>query len=193
MAIYLESVLIISYPEKSTDFFIEMAKSISCNIIVTVKTGGEARRLLMERDFDLYIINTPLQDESGENLSKHIASNGIGQVILCVKSEYYEDLSAVVEDFGVITVPKPINKSFFWTALKLAKATFTKMKTLQSENNKLVQKIEDIRIVNRAKGILISYHKMSEPQAHKFIEKQAMDMRITRRAVAEGILKTYEN
>ena len=54
-------------------------------------------------------------------------------------------------------------------------------------------KIEDIRIVDRAKLILISFMSMSEKEAHRYIEKQAMDLRVTRRAVAEGILKTYEN
>lgn len=193
MAIYLENALIISNLEKSTEFFIDMAKSISCEKIVTVKTCGEARRLLLERDFDLCIINAPLQDESGENLSKHISSNGIGQVILCVKSEYYEEMSAIVEDYGVITISKPINKNLFWSTLKLAKATLNKMKVLQKENDRLTQKIADIRITSRAKVILMSCYNMSEQEAHKYIEKQAMDMRITKRAFAEEILKTYEN
>ena len=57
----------------------------------------------------------------------------------------------------------------------------------------LEQKIEDIRIIDRAKCILISHLSMSEPEAHRYIEKQAMDMRLTRRKVAEQILKIYEN
>ena len=182
-----------SHKEKSTAFFADMLKSVSCGVIVTVTTCGEARRKLLDRDFDLCIINAPLQDESGEMLSRHIASQGVSQVILCVKSEYYDEVSASVEDFGVITVSKPINKTFFWSALKIAKAALNKMKSLQAENNKLTKKIEDIRIIDRAKCILISHLGMNEQQAHKYIEKQAMDMRITKRAIAEGILKTYEN
>ena len=193
MAIYLESALIVSYSEKSADFFIEMVKSISCDIVVSVKTCGEARRLLLEKDFDLCIINAPLQDETGENLSKQIATSGICQVILCVKSEYFEEISAIVEEYGVITVSKPLAKQLFWSALKLAKATLGKMKALQDENSKLMKKIEEIRIVDRAKSILMSYYGMSEPEAHKYIEKHAMDTRSTKRTVAEGILKTYEN
>ena len=64
---------------------------------------------------------------------------------------------------------------------------------MRAENSKLKQKIEDIRIIDRAKCILISYLGMSEQEAHRYIEKKAMDMRITKRAVAEGILKIYEN
>lgn len=189
----MESALIISYSDNGAKFFIEMLQSISCDKVITVKTGGEARRLLLDRDFDLCIINAPLQDESGEILSRHIALNSISQVILCVNQEHYEETAANVENDGVITISKPIHKSLFWNALKLAKATSNKMKMLQSENKKLIQKIEDIRIVDRAKGILMTYYNMTEPQAHKHIEKKAMDMRITRRKVAEEILKTYEN
>jgi len=51
----------------------------------------------------------------------------------------------------------------------------------------------DIRIIDRAKCLLISYLNMSEQEAHRYIEKQAMDMRLTKRMIAEGIIKTYEN
>ena len=51
--------------------------------------------------------------------------------------------------------------------------------------------MEEIRMVNRAKWLLIEQLKMTEQQAHRYIEKQAMDRCITRRAVAEQILATY--
>lgn len=188
----MENTLVVSHSKKSAASFADiLKKAIFCDKIVTVPTGGEARRVLLERDFDLCIINAPLPDESGESLSRHAAAKGICQVLLAVKSEYYDEMSDLVEDFGVITIAKPINKNLFWNALKLAKAAHGKMMLLKAENTKLIRRIEDIRIVDRAKCILISYFSMSEPEAHKYIEKQAMDMRITRRAVAEGILKTY--
>ena len=52
--------------------------------------------------------------------------------------------------------------------------------------------MEEIRIVNRAKWLLISELKMSEEDAHRYIEKQAMDRCITRRAMAESIIRTYK-
>ena len=53
--------------------------------------------------------------------------------------------------------------------------------------------METIRIVNHAKWILINNMKLSENEAHKLIEKQAMDTRRSKRDVAEGIIKTYGN
>jgi len=188
----MESALIVSSTEGSISYFAEMLNDISCEQIVVQRSCGEARRTLLMRDFDVVIINAPLRDESGENLSRHIAAKGISQVILVVKSEYFEAVSAVCEDDGVLTIAKPMNKNLFWSTLKLAQASQRRFMRVQSENNKLKQKIEDIRIIDRAKCTLISYLNMSEQEAHKYIEKQAMDMRQTRREIAEGILRTYE-
>ena len=62
---------------------------------------------------------------------------------------------------------------------------------LSVENEKLAGKIDEFRIIDRAKWVLIDYLKMSEEQAHRYIEKQAMDLRIPRIEAAKNILKTY--
>jgi len=189
----MESALIVSGTEKSISLFSEMLAAASFAQITAVQSGAEARQLFLERDFDLVVVNAPLRDESGESLSRHIASKNIGQVILVVRSEYYDEVSAVCEDDGVLTVARPVNRTVFWSALKLAKSAQSRLKRMQTENSRLKQKIEDIRIIDRAKWILVSYLSMSEQEAHRYIEKHAMDTRATKRAVAEGILKTYEN
>ena len=188
----MNSALIVSGTEKATTFFTEVLISASIRQIVALTTVSEARRLLLERDFDLVIVNAPLRDESGEAFSRHVSSKGISQVLLVVKSEFYDQVTAVCEDDGVLTIARPINRVVFWAALKLSISAQNRLRNIQAENNKLKQKIEDIRIVDRAKYILITYMNMSEQEAHRYIEKQAMDMRSTRRQIAEGILKTYE-
>ena len=188
----MESALIISNTEKSFNLISEALKAASVKQIATLQSCGEARRLLLERDFDLVIVNAPLSDESGESLSRYIASKETSQVILIVKNEYFDAISAICEGDGVLTVSKPVNKAVFWSALMLAKSAQSRIKKIQIENAELKQKIEDIRIVDRAKWTLVSYINMSEKEAHRYIEKKAMDLRTTKRAIAEGILKTYE-
>jgi len=189
----LESALILSGTEKGSDFFTEILHAASIHHTAILKSCGEARRLLLEQDFDLVIVNAPLRDESGESLSRYIASKGMAQVILVVKAEYFDAVSAVCEDDGVLTISKPVNRTIFWSALGLAKSARNRILRIQNENAKLKQKIEDIRMADRAKWVLVSYMNMSEQEAHRYIEKQAMDLRQTKRAIAEGILKTYEN
>lgn len=192
MAVILKSALIISTGEKNAQVLTSILTTAAYNNITTVTNAGDARRMMIESDFDLCIINAPLTDESGEKLAENIALKGIVGVILIVKTDYYDEICEKVENYGVITVSKPLNKVLLWNAIKLAGAAHIKMQMIQDENNKLLQKIEDIRIVDRAKCLLISYLSMSEDEAHRYIEKQAMDMRITKRQVADKVLKTYD-
>ena len=67
------------------------------------------------------------------------------------------------------------------------------MQIISQENQRLQIKLIDLRIVNRAKYALIQYLGMTEEQAHKYIEQQAMNQRISKRKAAENIIKTYEN
>ncbi|MCL2046531.1 MAG: ANTAR domain-containing protein [Oscillospiraceae bacterium] len=189
----MDSALIVSSVDKGTLFFNEMLSAASIREIATATSAASAKRLLLDREFDLVIVNAPLIDESGESLSRNIALGSIAQTILVVKTEYFDAISAICEEDGVLTVAKPINRAVFWSALKLAGAAQKQLKRMQAENSMLKQRIEDIRITDRAKYILISCLDMSEQEAHRYIEKQAMDTRTTRRVIAEEILKKYEN
>lgn len=189
----MESALIISSTDTSVAFFTQLLNAASVKQITAFQSCAEARRILLECDFDLVIINAPLRDETGETFARNIASRGLSQVILVVKNEHFDAVSAICENDGVLVVAKPINKSIFWSVLTLAKSAQTRLKRMQAENENLKQKIEDIRIVDKAKWILISHMNMNEQEAHRYLEKQAMDTRVTKRIVAEIILKTYEN
>jgi response regulator NasT len=189
----IENALIVSNSEKDTALFTGFLKAASIHQVASSQSCDSARKLIQKQDFDLIIVDSPLPDESGENFSRDAAANGVSQVILLVKSESFDSASAACEDDGVLVIAKPADKSLLWSALSLARSVQNRVKRIQSENTQLKQKIEDLRIIDRAKWILISSMKMNEQEAHRYIEKQAMDMRSSRRFVAEGILKRYEN
>ena len=188
-----DTVLIVSCSEKSVALFSEALTIASINQIAVIGSAGEARRALLEKDFDIVIIDAPLADESGESLARNIAVKGLSQVILAVNNEHFNAVSAVCQKDGVLTISKPFDKNFFWSALSLARSVSSKLRRMQSENGKLKQRIEDIRLIDRAKCVLISYLNLTEQEAHRFIEKQAMDLRSTKKSIAEEILKTYAN
>jgi response regulator NasT len=106
--------------------------------------------------------------------------------------EHLEEVTEKVEDFGVITVAKPINKQMFWSALKLARVAQQRISMARKENDRLRKKLEDVKLVSQAKCLLIANQGMSEEEAHKYIEKQAMDQRLSRAEVAKEILQRYE-
>ena len=190
---HMSNALILTNSEKNSAFFSENLTVASIDKISILASAGEARRAVLEKNFDIVIVDSPLADESGENFARHIAAKDFAQVILAVNSEHFDAVSAVCQDDGVLVISKPIEKNFFWSVLSLAGSISLKLKRMQDENAKLKQKIEDIRIIDRAKCLLISYLTLTEQEAHRFIEKQAMDLRSTKRSIAEGILKTYAN
>jgi len=188
-----DTALIVTGSEKNIAFFSECLTIASIKNITVLASAGEARRTLLEKEFDIIIIDAPLTDESGESLARHIAVKGISQAILAVNSEHFHAVSDVCHKDGVLVISKPVEKNFFCSAISLAKSVSFKLKRMQDENAKLKQKIEDIRIIDKAKCILISYLNLTEQESHRFIEKQAMDLRSTKRTIAEEILKTYAN
>jgi len=188
-----EAVLVVSCTEKSAALFSDALAAASIKYITVIASAGEARRVLLDKDFDIVIIDAPLPDESGETLARHIAAKGLSQVIFAVSSEHFNAMCSVCQGDGVLTIPKPFDKNFFWSVLSLARSVSIKLKRMHDENAKLKQRIEDIRIIDRAKCVLISNLSLTEQEAHRFIEKQAMDLRSTKRAIAEEILKTYAN
>ena len=140
----------------------------------------------------IVIVSAPLADEFGHELCIELTQKYHSGAVIIVKNELAEKISSKVEDHGVFVLEKPVGKKLFFQSLRLVSAFHRKFLALEQENDKLRDKIKEIRLVDRAKCVLIQYLEMTEPSAHRYIEKQAMDMRLTRREVAENILKTYE-
>lgn len=188
----MEKALIVSSNKTSVNFFTEMLHLASVTNITLAQTCEDAVNFVACDDYDYVIINSPLKDGLGYKFAKETATKGVSQVIFVVNNDYYEKIIADVSNIDILTVSKPVNKAVFWSSLKLAKSANHRVKIVQNENIKLKKQLQDVTVINRAKCILISYLGMSEEEAHKYIEKQAMDVRQTKRIVAEGILKTYE-
>lgn len=188
----MERVLLISGSSKGLDMLVQLIRSAGNYEISALSAGNEARRIINHKEFELIIINAPLSDEFGHELSIDIAEKTSSGVVLICKAEISEDVSDKVGDYGVFVVSKPLNKTLFFQALKLVSAARSRILGIRNENVKLQSKIEEIRLINRAKCTLMQYLKFTEPQAHRYIEKQAMDLRKTKAEVAQTILKTYE-
>jgi response regulator NasT len=170
----------------------QLLNSSGYNDISSAKSSAEARRIINKTEYELIIINTPLQDEFGDRLAVTITEISSSGVILIAKHDISGEISAKVEDYGVMVISNPVVRQVFYQAVKLALASKKRISGLRNENTELQQKIEEIRLVTRAKCVLIQYLNMTEDQAHRYIEKQAMDMRTPRKEIAENILKTYE-
>jgi response regulator NasT len=189
----LEKILLVTRNGKSKVALLEYMNQTNDRSIEVVHTSEEGKRKISEYLYDLVIINNPLEEEIGEGFAIYSAVNTSAGVIVLLKYRDIEVLAEKMEQYGIIVVRKPVVKAMLNQAIKFAQLAKNRIVTLQEENLKLQDKIGEIKLVNRAKWVLVQYLSMSEQQAHKYIEQQAMNRRVSKKKIAEKILKTYEH
>ena len=101
---------------------------------------------------------------------------------------FSDDLGSV----GVLTLARPITRSGLCEAVRMISIANVRVRSLKEKNEELCSKLEDMKYISRAKIALMRSLGYTEDQSHKYIEKRAMEMRMTRRKVAMDIIKTYE-
>ena len=184
-------VLIAGANDRTFDSLRELLPPDSYEAPLRAGSAGEAKRMLLETDVDLVILNAPLRDEFGTQLALNLAQDNLC-VLMLVPAESFDAVCYKVEDEGILTLSKPVSRNGLLGAIKLLTAMRGKLRKLDRQNQALQEKMQDIRTVNRAKWLLIEIKRMTENEAHYYIEKQAMDMRLSRREVAENIIRTYD-
>jgi len=160
--------------------------------VFTERSGEKARSRLMAEEFELVIVHAPLCDEDGIELCKNLSENSPTGIMLMCKAEYSDMFELKTNGYGIFVLPLPVNKVLLEQAVKLLVSSNERLKVLNKTNLNLKSKIEELKMLDRAKCALIQYLNMTEKDAHRFIEKQAMDRRVEKREIIENILKTYE-
>jgi len=157
----------------------------------TAKSVSAAKRAVAEASFDFVIINSPLPDETGIRFSIDAGASPTTVVLLLVKSDLMDEVRDKVTEHGVFTLPKPTSRAVMIQALHWMQSARERLRKFEKRTLSIEQKMEEIRLVNRAKWLLIERRNMTEPDAHRYIEKRAMDLCVSRRDIAEDIIKTY--
>lgn len=187
----MERALIICDAPKGQEFYEDILSKNGFEHIVIASDGEEGKRALIDGDFDVCVINAPMRMTNPISLAKDIAMKNICQVILFVREEVFSSTAEAVEDYGVMTMSKPVNKQSFWSTLKLARAASARIAIANREIKRLQKALDEQKVISRAKCLLIERKQLSEADAHRWIEKQAMDRRVSRELIAEDIIAFY--
>lgn len=186
------SVLLVSSSPKFNESMLALLPESRFYPVAAVSDVSSARRRLLESKYDIVIINAPLPDDFGTRLALNICDNSGTAVLLFVKVEHYPDINGRVSPFGVLVLPKPASSQTVSQSLQLLCGTRERLRRMEQKTASIEEKMEEIRIINRAKLLLMEQLKMTEKEAHRFIEKQAMDRCVTRITIAQSILSTYK-
>ena len=185
------SILIVSATDKFTSAFADLLLETRYSPIHTAASVSAAKRMLAEKTFDFVIINAPLPDDIGTRFAIDTCTSKQSAVLLFVKSDIHADIHDEVVEYGVFTLPKPTSKPTLIHALRWMESSRERLRQFEQKSLSIQEKMAEIRLINKAKWILISELKMNEPDAHRYIEKQSMDRCVTKQTIAEEIIKTY--
>ncbi|MEE1053907.1 MAG: ANTAR domain-containing protein [Acutalibacteraceae bacterium] len=185
------SVLVVSSTEGFNNALRELLPESKYSPTRFVASVSAAKRELAERDFDFVIINSPLPDDVGIRFAIDTVGTRKSVVLFAVKSETLDEVYDRTAEHGVFLLPKPTSKPMIAAALNWMSSARELIRSTEKKTLSIEEKMEEIRIVNRAKWLLISELKLDESEAHRYIEKQAMDRCVSKKTVAKEIIKTY--
>lgn len=188
----MDNVLIAAGSDSAAQLLEGLVREQYPGVRTRAATGGaRVRRLLQEQRFDALLLSAPLQDENGLRLATEAASDPSLGVVLLVKTDIAQTVSPKVEEHGVFVVEKPVNRGLFFQALRLLAASTHRLQGLETQRDNLQRNLEELRMVDKAKMLLIQHRGLNETLAHRYIEKEAMDSRRTKGAVAKDIIQMY--
>lgn len=192
LRVHIYSVLVVTASSKFGEEISGLLPEATYSPVHFVESINAAQRSILENFYDLIIINTPLPDDFGIKFAIDVSTTKASVVMLFVRNDMYSAVYEKVSGFGVFVIRKPTPTVAINQALDWLRTTRERMRNMEHRTLSIQDKMEEIKIVNRAKWTLITALGMSEADAHRYIEKQSMDRCVPRREIAETIIKTYK-
>ena len=186
------SVLLVSASEKFNTAALSLLPTTDYYPVTVAGSVSEARRRMLGESFDLIAVNAPLPDDLGVEFAMEACAESDAGVLLLIRAETYEDTYYQVLPAGVITLSKPTSMQMISQNLRVLCAMRERLRAMRRHQTTVEEKIEEIRCINRAKWLLIECLHMTEPDAHRYITRQAMEQRTSKKEIAENIIRTYQ-
>lgn len=186
------SVLLVSASDKFDQALLGLLPVSQYWPVTVVKSVSAARQTLLDGEFDLVLINAPLPDDFGLELAEDVCGSTPSGVLLLVRRELAEEIHEQAVQYGVVTLHKPTNEAMLSQSLRVLCAMRERMRQAAKKQTSVEEKVQELRLINRAKWVLIQRQGMTEPEAHRWLERRAMEGRISKRQAAEELLQQSE-
>lgn len=150
--------------------------------------GEQAVKLARELSPDLVIMDVKMPKVDGITAAGEIVGERIAPVVMLTAFSQRELIEQARDAGAMAYLVKPFARHELVPAIELAVSRFAEKKALEDEVATLTERLETRKLVDRAKGLLMSRQSMSEPDAFRWIQRTAMDRRTTMKAVAEAVV-----
>jgi len=170
----------------------EMLREEGYEVVGEAGDGQEAVELAESLKPDLVIMDVKMPRRDGIDAAAEIASKRIAPIVVLTAFSQRDLVERAREAGAMAYLVKPFSITDLIPAIELAVSRFGEISALEKEVATLTDRLETRKLVERAKGLLQTKHKMTEPEAFKWIQRAAMDRRTTMRRVAEVVLETLD-
>jgi response regulator NasT len=165
---------------------VEMLTEAGYEVVAQAENGAVAVDLAKLHKPDLAILDVKMPEMDGITAAEQIITLA---PVLMLTAFSQRDLVERARDAGVMAyVVKPFSISDLIPAIEIAISRHTQMKSLETEVADLYERLETRKIIDRAKGILMKAMNLSEPESFAWIQKTAMDRRISMKQVAQAVI-----
>ena len=188
----MTNAFIVSSSQENTALFSRLLKGCGFGHISAFPSAGHFRREAQFFKTELVIIDAPLSDEFGCDLAELISDAMDCSVLFISRSFITQNLISSHLCSDIHFLSRPFTDDAFRRAVLSISESHARLIGTGKENSLLLAKTDEMRLINRAKRTLMNRLGFTELQAHKYIEKQAMNNRMTRKSVALKIIEAYE-
>jgi two-component system, response regulator PdtaR len=165
---------------------VEMLSEAGYQVVGEASNGAQAIELVKEHQPDLAILDVKMPILDGISAAEEIIATC---PVLMLTAFSQRELVDRARDAGVMAyVLKPFTINDLVPAIEIAISRHVQMKSLAAEVADLHDRLETRKIIDRAKGILMAALNLTEPQAFSWIQKAAMDRRLTMKEVAQAVI-----
>ncbi|OZD04609.1 response regulator [Rhodococcus sp. 06-235-1A] len=169
---------------------VEMLREEGYDVVGEAADGQQAVELAVELRPDLVIMDVKMPRRDGIDAASEIAEKRIAPVVILTAFSQRELVEKARDAGAMAYLVKPFTKADLMPAVELAASRFSEISALESEIADLQDRLETRKLIEKAKGILMTSQSLTEPQAFKWIQRAAMDRRTTMKAVAEVVIET---
>ncbi len=166
----------------------EMLAEEGYDVVGQAGDGEAAVALAEEHRPDLVVLDVKMPRLDGISAAERIAKQRIAPVVILTAFSQRELVERARDAGAMAYLVKPFSKNDLVPAVEMAVSRFAELQELEQEVSTLTERLEVRKLVDRAKGVLQSSLGVSEPEAFRWIQKTAMDLRLSMRDVAEGVI-----
>ena len=168
---------------------VEMLTEEGYEIVGQAGDGETAVALTTELKPDLVVMDVKMPKMDGITAAEQIATSRIAPVVMLTAFSQRDLVDRARQAGAMAYVVKPFGKADIIPAIEIARARFAEIRAVEAEVSDLTERLESRKAVDRAKGLLQTGLGLSEPEAFRWIQKTAMDLRKSMREVAEGVIE----